>query len=85
MTQAFRAGMGWAPFTYMLQTVKTSNDKGTFAVVEIKKARATTKEEQLAAFNWYKTIQTQTIKVDDSDISDTESSSDLSDKDMGKF
>jgi hypothetical protein len=72
MSQGVAAGKGPAAFTYLLGTVKTTNDKGTFAVLDCELSRETSEQEQDSAFEWYQllTKNPQAMKVDDSDLNE---------------
>lgn len=52
-----------------LTGTKTTNDKGTFIVMDVTEGRKSTEAEQVAAFEWYQTVvSSKDIKVDDSAI-----------------
>lgn len=52
---------------------KTSNDKGTFAVLHVEPTRRTTPEEMAEAFKWFKAVNTKSsaIKVDNSEFEES--------------
>lgn len=54
--------------TMELSSTKTKNDKGTFAVLDTKAKRASSKEEIAAAFKWFKAVNAGETKADDSDV-----------------
>jgi len=81
-TQAYaaNAAMGKPPAATVmsLSVVKTSNDLGTFAVLDTSAARLSTKDELATAFFWFKAMKSMNVKVDDSDLTEeTTSSADL--------
>lgn len=49
--------------TFLLSSVKHQNDKGSWYVVDVKNGRATTEEEQRAAFSWFNTIKSGDVTV----------------------
>jgi hypothetical protein len=51
-----------------LMSVKTKNDKGTFAVYDVKEERNSTDAEIMAAFKWFQAVNAGAVKADDSDI-----------------
>lgn len=53
---------------YELCGTSQSNDKGTFIVMDVKKKRETAQDELAAAFQWFKTVSSTAVKVDDSDL-----------------
>lgn len=61
-----------AGYTFVLQPTKTKNDKGTFAVYEVKKGRLTTEEERSTALEWLKTVRAGKTKMDNRDESQEE-------------
>lgn len=63
-----KAGKTPASMVMEISGTKTSNDKGTFIVLDVKEKRASTEAEVAEAFNWVKAIRTGTTKVDDSDL-----------------
>lgn len=73
MAQGLAGGKGPAAYHYLLMVKKDSNDKGTFAVLDIERREASTEEEQDAAFRWFETIGANKVKIDDSDIAEGES------------
>lgn len=60
---------GKVPPAYVMELggVKEKNDKGSFVIPSTKVKRAATNDEILAALDWYKTLNTKSVKVDDSD------------------
>lgn len=55
---------------FELSGTKTSNDKGTFYVPEVKNIGETPKEYIQIAYQWLQTLKTSSFKVDESDVSD---------------
>lgn len=55
-----------AAWVFGVKSVKETNDKGTFFVMDIEKLRDSTSEELTQAYQWYKVLQTAAVKVDDS-------------------
>lgn len=45
-----------------------SNEKGTYAVLDVRKKRESTPEEIAACFQWHQTISQSNVKIDDSDL-----------------
>lgn len=60
-----------------LTSIKTKNDKGVFAVYDVKEERNSTNEEVKAAFNWFKAVNAGNVKADDSDLMSSEEAVDL--------
>lgn len=73
-TQAYaqNAAMGKPPAATVMNLAvnKVSNDKGTFAVLDTKAARFSTKEELATAYFWFKAMKAMQVKVDDSDLTE---------------
>lgn len=58
----------WLPppaFTFTLSVKIEKNEKGTYAVFEAKKGRASTPEELAVAFNWHEQISKGDAKIDE--------------------
>jgi len=55
-----------------LSASKVKNDKGTYAVLDCKEVRSSSKEEIAAAFSWYQAVNAGNTKADDSDIASPE-------------
>lgn len=52
-----------------LSGTKTTNDKGTFLIMDVIEKRASTTPEMQAAFEWFKTVSTsKNVQVDNSDL-----------------
>lgn len=66
--QNLKAGKTPAAQVMQLSGAKTSNDKGTFIVMDVKTVRESTEAEVAEAFNWVKTIRAGSAKVDHSDL-----------------
>jgi hypothetical protein len=63
------AGLSPAGMVMKLTVKKDSNDKGTFATMDVEQVRASTEKEVAVALQWFKTVkQGANIKVDDSDL-----------------
>lgn len=58
------ANLSPAAFVMKLVGKKVQNDDGTYVVVDVEKGRKATKEEELAALNWFKTVKSGGAKVD---------------------
>lgn len=69
-----KAGKTPASMVMELTGVKTSNDKGTFVVLDVKQKRESSAGEVAEAFSWLKQIRAGAAKVDNSDL---ESEADL--------
>lgn len=67
------AEAGLAPAATMMKITgsKSSNDKGTFVVLDTEPAGKTPAKAFAKAFDWYKIIKQGLTKVDDSDINNT--------------
>lgn len=63
-----KAGKTPAAMVLELSGVKTTNDKGTFIVMDVKEKRASTNKEIEEAFSWNQTIRGGSVKVDHSDL-----------------
>ena len=68
-----KAGKSPAGAVMELSGAKTSNDKGTFIVMDARWKRDSTRPEVAEAFEWVKTIRAGAVKVDHSDIEQEES------------
>jgi hypothetical protein len=62
------AGKTPASMVMELTGTKTSNDKGTFVVMDVREKRPSTDAEVASAFNWVKTVRAGAAKVDNSDL-----------------
>lgn len=64
--------LGKSPAAFIMSLVgrKESNDKGTFVVMDVDFKGPSKAEDQQAAFDWFKTITTNEIKVDNSEFTD---------------
>ena len=73
-TQAYAAnaaaGKPPAATVMELSVVKTSNDKGTYAVLDTKMSRLSTKEELATAYFWFKAMKSMKVKVDESHLTE---------------
>lgn len=68
-----RAQLPPAAYTFKVSAAKQKNEKGqSWFVPTVELGRQSTKEELQDAFNWFKTVKTTAIKVDDSDIQQRE-------------
>jgi hypothetical protein len=68
-----RAG-GLSPAGMVMKLIvgKQSNDKGTFAVLDVEPVRVSTEKEVQTCLQWFKTVKTgSNIKVDESDLHDS--------------
>lgn len=64
-----RASLPPAAYSFKISSVKQKNEKGqSWFVPTVELGRLVSKEELKEAFNWYKTVTTTAIKVDDSDL-----------------
>lgn len=57
-----------AAMVMSVKPVDTTNDDGSYVVLDVNASRASTKEEQQAAFYWYKAISKGGMKVDHGDL-----------------
>lgn len=57
-----------AAWVFGVKSVKETNDKGTFFVMDVEKLRDSTPEEVAAAYDWYTVLQKSAVKVDDSEL-----------------
>lgn len=57
---------------FNLSGVKTQNDFGTFYVFDVAEAGKTSPELLAKAYHWYQVIKTKAVKVDESDVVETE-------------
>ena len=55
-----------------LSATKVKNDKGTYAVLDAKEVRSSSKEEVASAFQWYQAVNAGNVKADDSDLASSE-------------
>jgi hypothetical protein len=63
------AGLSPAGTAMKLTVKKETNDKGTFAVLDVEQSRASTEKEVHSCLQWFKTVkQGSNIKEDDSDL-----------------
>jgi hypothetical protein len=53
-----------------LSSVKTTNDEGTYSVLDTKASRLSSPEELATAFFWFKAMKSMQLKVDDSDLTE---------------
>ena len=67
-----KAGLPPPAYTFKLAGSKQKNDKGTFIVPSVELGRKATAEEISECLSWFKTIQQGTVKVDESDLKQTE-------------
>lgn len=56
--------------TFKLIAHKETNDHGTFYVLDVEPGAATSSEDLKIAFEWYQTLRSRQVKVDDSDLKD---------------
>jgi hypothetical protein len=63
-----KAGKTPASMAMELSGAKTTNDKGTFIVMDVKERRPASDKEVAEAFEWVKTVKAGTVKVDHSDL-----------------
>lgn len=61
---------GLSPGAHILQLIgkKTTNDKGTFIVMEVKETRRSSKAEEAEAEAWYYRIKAEGAAIDNSDL-----------------
>ena len=65
---------------FSISTHKVENDKGTFyTFTDVKQVRASTPEELANAYNWYKTLKSASVKVDESDDEEVTTPNEASD------
>ena len=55
-----------AAWVFGLKSIKETNEKGTFFVMDIEKLRDSTEAELGAAYQWYTVLQKTAVKVDES-------------------
>ncbi len=82
------AGLPPPAMAVKISVEKTSNDKGTFAVLHVEPTRPATPEEMNEAFKWFKAVNTKSssIKVDNSEFDDSlEESIETTSSNTGKF
>ena len=65
-----KAGLTPASYVMELIATRTTNDKGTFLVLDVKEKRKSTDEEVKAALDWLKTVRGGNTKVDDSHLAE---------------
>lgn len=63
-----KAGKTPASMVLELSGTKTSNDKGTFVVMDVREKRPSTESEVSEAFGWVKTVRSGAAKIDNSDL-----------------
>lgn len=73
-----------AATTMELMSVKTTNDDGTYVVMDTRMKRATTSEEMQAAYYWFKQVKKGSTRVDNSDLVEEDKGS-TSVSDAGAF
>lgn len=67
--QCRKAGVPPARDVFVLSATKESNDHGTFYVWDANPADEKITDEQLTeAYNWYQTLQTKDVEIDNSDL-----------------
>jgi hypothetical protein len=65
---------------FSVSSHKVENDKGTFyTFTDVKQGRASTPEELSNAYNWYKTLKSATVKVDESEEKEVTTPNETSD------
>jgi hypothetical protein len=70
-----KAGKTPAAMVLKLTGTKTTNDKGTFIVMDVQETRPSTDSEVTEAFGWVKTVRSGAVKVDHSDLEQEASAS----------
>lgn len=77
-------GKSPASIIMSLSGEKVKNDKGTFIVTKVTPVRASDKNYELAAFDWFKLITKSNVIIDDSDLKEADTTP-VGDQSAGRF